>query len=313
MAVNQPSSGLAGLAGPASAFASTMRADPAVPMEKLMSRLRLASLLLAALLPFAAVSTAQADDATPPPRLAESLKAAGRFSIFLSLQEIAGATQGQRGATQGQRTWLVPNDAAFAQLPAGTLERLKSDPKRLDAFLRLHTVPTKLMVSDMFEQMPDSKKSFVSAEGHVLGFSCNGHTGMHQPRVKAFDGTTGTRSADAILREIRSSGVTKSPTGSTAAGPGGGPQAGKVSLQDLHVTAPTKPAAKGGVQVAVGDVTGDGAAARANTVQGNYIGTDAAAWAAPAQGRIGTFQDVLVAEGVVHELDGVLRASGITD
>jgi hypothetical protein len=309
MAVNCPSAGPAGLAAPASPFAWTMRADPAAPMEKRMSRHRLASLLLAALLPFAAVSTAQAGDATPPPSLTESLKAAGRFSIFLDLQAIAGAAQGQRGATQGQRTWLVPNDAAFAQLPPGALERIKSDPKRLDAFLRLHSVPTKLMVSDMFEQMPDSRKSFASTEGHVLGFQCNGHAGMHHPRVKAFDGATGTRATDAILREIRSSGVTRSPAAGSATGTG----AGKAGLQDLHMAAPTKPTAKGGVQVAVGDVTGDGVAARANTVQGNLIGTDAAAWTAPAQGRIGTLQDVLVAEGVVHELDGVLRASGITD
>ena len=47
-------------------------------------------------------------------------------------------------------------------------------------------------------------------------------------------------------------------------------------------------------------------------MQGNLIGTDSLAWNAPAQGRIGKFQDIVVAEGVVHEIDGVLLADGIT-
>ena len=47
-------------------------------------------------------------------------------------------------------------------------------------------------------------------------------------------------------------------------------------------------------------------------MQGNLIGADYLAWNAPAQGRIGKFQDIVVAEGVVHEIDGVLLADGIT-
>ena len=89
----------------------------------------------------------------------------------------------------------MPNDAAFAKLGAGTLGLLKKDPKRLDAFLRLHSVPTKLMVADMFENVQGSKKSFETTEGHVLGFQCDGHEGAHYPHVKVFDGATGATTA----------------------------------------------------------------------------------------------------------------------
>lgn len=249
-----------------------------------MTKLRLIAVLLCASVPFSAHASASA------PSLADSLKAAGRFSTFLSLQEIAGATQGQRGATQGQRTYLVPNDEAFAKLGAGTLQLLRKDPERLDAFFKLHSMPTRLMVADMFYDVQGSKKSFQSSQGHVLGFQCNGHEGMHRPQVMVFDtaiqreirnsGMTAPSSTQAIKREIRSSGVTASPSTDSI-------------LRDIRSSGVQKPS------------TG-------NTVQGNLIGTDAAAWNAPSQGRIGSFQDVVVAEGIVHELDGVLLADGIT-
>ena len=251
-----------------------------------MKRIRLMTLLLScALLPV--ISQAAA-----PTGLVETLKAAGNFTTYLSLQEAAGfrdlglqatldgskstaldpntysATQGQRietpqsgaaiagatqgqlnlkqgtfSATQGQHTFLVPTDDAFARLPAGAVEKLKADPDRLTAFLLLHSLPGRVMVSDMFENVQNSKKSFVSTQGHVLGFQCNGHTGMHYPQLSVI--ASAAEWINAPAQPVFSTAITKKVV------------------------------------------------------------------AVPPQARISAFQDVAVAEGVVHGIDGVLLAADI--
>jgi len=163
---------------------------------------------------------------------------------------IAGATQGQLNlkqgtfsATQGQHTFLVPTDDAFARLPAGAVEKLKADPDRLTAFLLLHSLPGRVMVSDMFENVQNSKKSFVSTQGHVLGFQCNGHTGMHYPQLSVI--ASAAEWINAPAQPVFSTAITKKVV------------------------------------------------------------------AVPPQARISAFQDVAVAEGVVHGIDGVLLAADI--
>lgn len=152
--------------------------------------------------------------------VAETLRAAGNFKTFLSLLEKAGlknlglepagfvggpgpnraasdagvgpASPGgrpvpaQAGPGGGPRyhTVFAPTDAAFAKLKPGALEALMKDPARLRAFLLGHLLPGKVMVKDMFEPVENSKKEFKTAEGRVLGFSCNGrHAGMHNPTI----------------------------------------------------------------------------------------------------------------------------------
>lgn len=247
-----------------------------------MKPIRLCALVLCAVLPFATQAAA--------PSLAESLKAAGRFSTFLSLQEIAGATQGQRGATQGQRTYFVPNDAAFSKLGAGTLQMLKKHPKRLNAFLQLHTVSSRVMVADMFEPVQGSKKSFQSSEGHVLGFQCNGHTGMHYPQIKAFSSAPDSTAGD-FPREIRSSGVVEPLPSETSSI--------EREIRNSGIAQP--PPATQGIKREI-----------RNSGIVEAPPTTSRAWSAPTQGRVGKFQDIVVAEGVVHEIDGVLLADGIT-
>ena len=254
-----------------------------------MNRIRLMTLLLScALLPVTSLAAA-------PIGMAEALGAAGKFTVYLGLQEAAGfrdlglqatpggskstavdpnafsATQGQRvetpqsgaavagatqgqlnlkkgtfSATQGQRTFLVPTDAAFAKLPAGAIEKLKADPDRLTAFLLLHSLPGRVMVSDMFDNVQNSKKTFVSAQGHVLGFQCNGHTGMHYPQLSV------------------------------------------VASAAEWLATPAQPAPSAAI-----------------TKKGVAVPTQARNY----QARIDAFQDVVVAEGVAHGLDGVLLAA----
>ncbi|MEO8161694.1 MAG: fasciclin domain-containing protein [Arenimonas sp.] len=199
---------------------------------------------IALLLALTLSSLTMAKDAVRP-SLVDALKSAGNFHTYLSLQEAAGFRDlgiepvGKiakvRGpdtvsAAQGQRTFLVPNDDAFAALPKGSLARLRKDPARLRAFLQLHALPGKVMVADMFDPLPESKKSFASASGDEIEITCSAHSGMHFPRLHVLTGTA----------SVQDDGLP--PMGSAAVGPA----------------------------------------------------------------RIGKFQDVLVAEGVLHEIDAVL-------
>ena len=158
--------------------------------------------------------------------LVETLKSAGRFSTYLSLQEAAKPDPNVVGATQGQRTFFVPSDAAFAKLPPGTVERLRDDPERLNSFLQTLTLPDRM-----------------TAAGMIV-------VAVRPP-------------ADRVVKKLNGRGIEVS---------GGGQGA----EQQIRVRV-------------VGDKP--------------VIGKKRAVGA-----RVGSYRDVLVAEGVVHEIDAVLAS-----
>ena len=148
----------------------------------------------------------------------ESLRAAGNFQTFLSLLQKAGiqdnsgrgkagiqdnsfraglknlgiipsdqkGSSAHRGGTQ-YHTLFAPTDAAFAQLPPGALEGLRKNAGRLRSFLLAHILPGRVMIADVLTPIGDGSsktyKELTSRQGHVLGFQCNGHTGIHLPRI----------------------------------------------------------------------------------------------------------------------------------
>src|SRR5215204_4310609 len=102
-----------------------------------MKRIVSAALLIVAA---STLAFAQKPAQNPPMKgVAETLKAAGNFQIFLSLLEQAGPknlglvpaggkiSPAQAGPGGGPRyqTVFAPTDAAFAKLPPGALEALK--------------------------------------------------------------------------------------------------------------------------------------------------------------------------------------------
>jgi len=119
--------------------------------------------------------------------LTEALSASGKFTTFLGLLEGAGIQESGLRKLAGGRpfTLLAPNDAAFAALPAGKVDLLRKDPKRLRAFLLAHILPGAIKVQDMFDASQSaSHKDFKTAQGRVLGFSCDGkHAGIHRPVI----------------------------------------------------------------------------------------------------------------------------------
>jgi uncharacterized surface protein with fasciclin (FAS1) repeats len=72
---------------------------------------------------------------------------AGQFTTLLKAVEAAGLVEVLRG--EGPFTVFAPTDAAFAKLPAGTLDALLKDRERLTAVLTYHVVPSRVTAADV--------------------------------------------------------------------------------------------------------------------------------------------------------------------
>jgi uncharacterized surface protein with fasciclin (FAS1) repeats len=67
----------------------------------------------------------------------------------------------------GPFTVFAPTDAAFAKLPAGTVDALLKDKKKLTEILKYHVVPQKLTLTDL--KIPKSFKTLQGQEIKVDG------------------------------------------------------------------------------------------------------------------------------------------------
>ena len=85
--------------------------------------------------------------------IVDTAKGAGNFTTLLAAVEAAGLVETLKGP--GPFTVFAPTDAAFAALPAGTLEDLlKPENKaKLVAILTYHVLPAKVMSKDLTEGM----------------------------------------------------------------------------------------------------------------------------------------------------------------
>ena len=87
--------------------------------------------------------------ATPsgPVSVADTLAAAPELSTLSSLVVKAGLTDTLKGT--GPFTVFAPTNAAFAKVPAKTMDDLAKDPEKLKAVLTYHVVPGKVMAGDV--------------------------------------------------------------------------------------------------------------------------------------------------------------------
>ena len=78
---------------------------------------------------------------------------AGSFATLLAAAEAAGLVDTLKG--DGPFTVLAPTDAAFAELPDGTVETLlmPENKDQLVAILTYHVVPGKVMSTDLQDDM----------------------------------------------------------------------------------------------------------------------------------------------------------------
>jgi len=96
--------------------------------------------------------------------IVDTAVSAGQFETLVAAVKAAGLVDTLKG--EGPFTVFAPTDAAFAKLPAGTVEDLlKPENKdKLVAILTYHVVPGKVMSSDIAGKMTEA----TTVEGDAL-------------------------------------------------------------------------------------------------------------------------------------------------
>ena len=109
--------------------------------------MRIKSLMLAAALVTAPVASASAQMAAPTKDIVTTAVEAGSFKTLAAALQAAGLVATLQGP--GPFTVFAPTDAAFAKLPAGTVEALLQDKAKLTAILTYHVVAGKVEAKDV--------------------------------------------------------------------------------------------------------------------------------------------------------------------
>jgi uncharacterized surface protein with fasciclin (FAS1) repeats len=81
--------------------------------------------------------------------IVDTVADAGSFKTLIAAVRAAGLESVLRG--EGPFTVFAPTDAAFAKLPAGTIEALLADPAKLKSILTYHVVAGRVMGSDVLK------------------------------------------------------------------------------------------------------------------------------------------------------------------
>ncbi|MDP3341840.1 fasciclin domain-containing protein [Frigidibacter sp.] len=112
-----------------------------------MIRRTFLAMTVAATTAFAAPAFAQDAD------IVDTAIAAGDFTTLVAAVQAAGLVETLKGT--GPFTVFAPTDAAFAALPAGTVEDLlkPENKEQLAAVLTYHVVPGKVMSTDLTDGM----------------------------------------------------------------------------------------------------------------------------------------------------------------
>lgn len=99
--------------------------------------------------------------------IVDTAMAAGTFNTLVTAVKAAGLVDTLKGP--GPFTVFAPTDAAFAKLPAGTVEGLLKDPAQLKKILLYHVVSGKVMAADVMKM-----KSAATVEGQSVKISAKG-------------------------------------------------------------------------------------------------------------------------------------------
>lgn len=115
------------------------------------------------------VVSSRAQDNAPSKDIVETAVAAGQFNTLVKAVEAAGLVDTLK--SPGPFTVFAPTDAAFAKLPAGTLDDLlkPENKEKLKAILLYHVVPGKVTARQAMK-LHEAK----TAEGKELKISTKG-------------------------------------------------------------------------------------------------------------------------------------------
>ncbi len=113
-----------------------------------MTRTIRAAAAFAALLTLPAVAAAQGSYNTPATKtIAEVATENGNFKTLVAALDAAGLVETLQGP--GPFTVFAPTDAAFAKLPAGTVEALLADKDKLTSILTYHVLSGSVKAADV--------------------------------------------------------------------------------------------------------------------------------------------------------------------
>lgn len=84
---------------------------------------------------------------TAPMTVADTLSSTNELSTLSGLVAKAGLTDTLKGS--GPFTVFAPTNAAFAKVPAKTMDALGKDPAKLKSVLTYHVIPGKIMAVDV--------------------------------------------------------------------------------------------------------------------------------------------------------------------
>ena len=107
--------------------------------------LTVCGLALVALTAFVGPMTAAAQPT--PADIVDTAVSTGSFTTLTTALQAAGLVDTLK--SPGPFTVFAPTDAAFAKLPAGTVEQLLADPDQLRAVLAYHVVPGAVTAADV--------------------------------------------------------------------------------------------------------------------------------------------------------------------
>ncbi|MES2036014.1 MAG: fasciclin domain-containing protein [Pseudomonadota bacterium] len=180
----------------------------------------------------AAVAPAAAGQVVAKGDIVETLKADGHFTTFVKAIDAANMTSVLK--TNSNLTVFAPNDAAFAALPAGELDKLMKDPAALQKLLTYHVVNATVDST----KIKGAKGGVKTVAGSELMLDGSGATPMAnnativQADVKATNGTV-----HVVDKVLMPGGATDTATAAAAPATTG-------ATTDAAATAPAAPAAK---------------------------------------------------------------------
>ena len=99
--------------------------------------------------------------------IVDTAVSAGNFTTLVAAVKAAGLVDTLKSA--GPFTVFAPTDAAFAKLPAGTVEALLKDPEKLKGILLYHVVSGKVMAAQVV-----TMKTAKSVEGSPIMIMAKG-------------------------------------------------------------------------------------------------------------------------------------------
>jgi uncharacterized surface protein with fasciclin (FAS1) repeats len=142
------------------------------------NRFRFAAASLLTLgLALTAVPTRAADTSKD---IVDTAVAAGNFKTLAAALQAAGLVETLKG--KGPFTVFAPTDAAFAKLPAGTLDALLKDKAKLTKILTYHVVPGKVTAADV-TKLTSAK----TVEGESITISTTGGVKVDNANVTTTD------------------------------------------------------------------------------------------------------------------------------